>query len=74
MVNNITDDMVADAPLFKEVLPEFLDFAGDEIVFPDWKHRRLSDLAEYYGISTVGAHRALADCRMNQRVFEIINK
>lgn len=39
-------------------------------VFPDWKHRRLSDLAEYYGISTSGAHRALADCKMNQQVFE----
>jgi len=40
------------------------------VVFPDWRHRRLSDLAEYYGLSTVGAHRALADCKMNQVVFE----
>lgn len=39
-------------------------------VFPGWKHRRLGDLAEYYGISTTGAHRALADCRMNQQVYE----
>ena len=43
-------------------------------VFPDWKHRRLSDLAEYYGISTEGAHRALADCRMNQKIFEYLGK
>ena len=43
-------------------------------VFPDWKHRRLSDLAEHYGISTVGAHRALADCRMNQKIFEYLGK
>ena len=40
--------------------------------FPKWKHRRLGDLAEHYGISTNGAHRALADCRMNQQVFELM--
>ncbi len=33
-------------------------------------HHRLVDLAEYYRISTRGAHRALNDCRMNQLVFE----
>lgn len=113
MVNNITDDMVADAASFAEVLPRFIEFISDDIlvghnintfdmkflyrdcdkylgrqltndyvdtlsiakmVFPDWKHRRLSDLAEYYGISTVGAHRALADCKMNQQVFELFGK
>lgn len=42
--------------------------------FPEWRHRRLGDLADYYGISTQGAHRALADCRMNQRVFELLGK
>ncbi|MCR5399096.1 MAG: topoisomerase DNA-binding C4 zinc finger domain-containing protein [Lachnospiraceae bacterium] len=31
-VNGITDDMVADAPTFDEVLKEFLDFAGDMIL------------------------------------------
>lgn len=41
-----------------------------KICFPDWSHRRLGDLADYYGISTDGAHRALADCLMNQQVFE----
>ena len=45
-----------------------------KIVFPDWKHRRLGDLAEYYGISTKGAHRALTDCKMNQKVFELLGK
>lgn len=104
-VNNITNQMVASAPPFSEVLPGFLKFVGDDVlvghninsfdlkflyrdcnkyfgqditndyvdtlclakmVFPTWHHRRLSDLAEHYGISTVGAHRALADCRMNQ--------
>lgn len=38
--------------------------------FPELLHHKLVDLAEYYGISSVGAHRALNDCRMNQQVFE----
>ena len=38
--------------------------------FPDMPHRRLTDLAEHYGLCTDGAHRALADCRMNQTVYE----
>lgn len=113
MVNNISDEMVAGASSFKEVLPRFLTFIGNDILvghninsfdmkfiyrdcekyfnqtltndfidtlniakicFPDWKHRRLSDLADYYAISTVGAHRALADCKMNQQVFELLGK
>lgn len=45
-----------------------------KLVFPEWHHRRLEDLAEYYRISTAGAHRALNDCRMNQRVFENLGK
>lgn len=43
-----------------------------KMVFPNWRHRRLSDLAEYFGISTTGAHRALTDCRINQQVFELL--
>lgn len=112
-VNNITDDMVKDAPAFDVILWRFIDFIGEDVLvghnihtfdmkfiyrdcekffcktisndyidtlriakicFPDWKHRRLSDLADYYGISTAGAHRALADCRMNQKVFELLGK
>lgn len=112
-VNNITDDMVSDAPFFDEVLRHFLEFVGEDVLvghniqsfdmkfiyrdceryfhqlitndyvdtlilakrcFPKWRHRRLGDLADYYGISTRGAHRALADCRMNQRVFELLGK
>ena len=113
MVNNITDQMVANAPSFGEILPSFVSFIGDDVlvghnintfdmkflyrdcdrflgktltndyvdtltiakvVFPDWKHRRLSDLADYFGISAEGAHRALADCKMNQKVFELLGK
>ena len=113
MVNHITDDMVAEAPEFEEILQAFMDFAGDSILvghnvnsfdmkflyrdseryfgqtvtndyidtlklarlcLPDLGHHRLSDLAQYYGISTEGAHRALNDCRMNQQVFEQLAK
>ena len=34
----------------------------------------LGNLASYYGISTIGAHRALNDCRMNQQIFEYLGK
>ena len=34
----------------------------------------LGNLAAYYGISSIGAHRALNDCRMNQKVFECLGK
>ena len=113
MVNNITDQMVKDAPRFDKILEQFLDFIEDDTlvghnicsfdmkfiyrdcerylgqtisndyidtlhlakkVFPEWKHRRLCDLAEYYGISTEGVHRALADCKMNQIIFEHLGK
>ena len=33
-------------------------------------HYKLTDLSEYYGVSTKGAHRALKDCRMNQIIYE----
>lgn len=108
-VNHITDDMVASAPGFEEVLQQFLAFAGEDVLvghninsfdmkflyrdcekyfgltltndyidtlklaricLPELAHHRLGDLAEFYGISTAGAHRALNDCRMNQQVFE----
>ena len=41
---------------------------------PQLRHHKLTDLAEYYGISSEGAHRALCDCRMNQKVFEFLGK
>ena len=41
---------------------------------PNLGHHKLSDLADYYGISTAGAHRALNDCRMNQKIYEELGK
>lgn len=43
-------------------------------MLPELSHHRLVDLALHYGISPEGAHRALADCRMNQKVFELLAK
>lgn len=43
-------------------------------VLPQLRHHRLVDLADYYGLSTDGAHRALADCRMNQQVYEFMGR
>ncbi len=113
MVNNITDDMVEDAPVLADVLPEFMEFIGEEILvghnihtfdmkfiwkaaeelfgktvtnsyidtlpmsrrkLPELAHHKLVDLAEYYHISTAGAHRALADCMMNQKCYEYMNQ
>lgn len=39
---------------------------------PELHHHRLVDLAEHYGISSKGAHRALNDCYMNQKVYECL--
>lgn len=43
-------------------------------LLPQLSHHRLTDLADYYHLSTKGAHRALNDCRMNQKVFEEFGK
>lgn len=41
---------------------------------PELEHHRLTDLAEHFGISSKGAHRALNDCVMNQKCFEAMAK
>lgn len=41
---------------------------------PQLSYYRLTDLADYYGISTKGAHRALNDCYINQQVFELLSE
>ena len=57
----IANDYVDTLPLAKLCLPRLT-------------HYRLVDLAAHYRISTDGAHRALADCSMNQKVFEKLGK
>ncbi len=108
-VNGITDETVENEPMFDQILPRFLEFAGDlplvghnictfdlkfiyrdceqylgkipgndyvdtlrlsRLCLPKLKHHALTELAGYYGIPSAGAHRALADCRMNQAAYE----
>lgn len=112
-INGITDDMVNDAPAFKEVLADFISFAGDDVLvghniyrfdmkfiyrdslkyygksvsndyadtyclakslFPELSCHKLTFLADYLGLSTEGAHRALYDCRMTQVLYERIGQ
>ncbi len=49
-----------------------LDLA--QISLPTLDHHRLGDVAGHYGVSTAGAHRALNDCIINQKVFECLKK
>ena len=53
----ISNDYADTLPLARQCLPQL-------------SNHKLVDLASYYHIATDGAHRALADCRMNQEVFE----
>lgn len=41
---------------------------------PDVKSHALVDMADYYGIEVLDAHRALGDCRMTQKVFECLKE
>ncbi len=41
---------------------------------PRLPHHRLVDLSDHFDISTVGAHRALNDCRMNMKVYERLSE
>ena len=41
---------------------------------PELSHHRLVDLASHFKFSTQGAHRALADCQMNQKCYEAMAK
>lgn len=62
-----------DCEAFWGKIPEndYVDTLGlARICLPELKHYKLTDLAEHYGISTEGAHRALNDCRMNQIIYE----
>lgn len=51
------NDFIDTLPLSRQVLPQLTSY-------------KLVSLAQYYDISTIGAHRALNDCAMNQMVYE----
>lgn len=41
---------------------------------PDLESRSLESLSYHYGISYAGAHRALADCHINKKVYDCLLK
>ena len=108
-VNNITDDMVKDEPMLKDVIDDFLAFVGDDVILgynnagfdmnlmydkvmllrgkafgndyidlmyaarrtlPDLENHKLETLSKYYGLDTVGEHRALKDCYLTKDCYE----
>ncbi|MBQ8412901.1 MAG: topoisomerase DNA-binding C4 zinc finger domain-containing protein [Lachnospiraceae bacterium] len=56
-----TNDYIDTLPMARKRLPQL-------------SHHRLVDLAEYYELSTEGAHRALNDCIMNQKCYEFLQQ
>jgi len=112
-VNGIYDHMVSGMPMMSDIIGEFRDFIGGDVLvghnihtfdmlfiyrdlerytdyslpnnyvdtlalakmyYPDMRHRRLGDMADKLGISSEGAHRALADVLMNQKVYEAMKR
>ncbi|MBO4635804.1 MAG: topoisomerase DNA-binding C4 zinc finger domain-containing protein [Clostridiales bacterium] len=45
-----------------------------KVMLPERESYSLSSLSEYYNVSTLGAHRALADCEMTRQVFEYLGR
>lgn len=107
-LTGISNEMVKNARTAKDVLKDFRDFLGCDIivghnvnfdvdflydhcemnqlppmannfidtlkvsrrVLPKLPHHRLSDIAEYYCVSYEGAHRAVNDCAITNKVYE----
>lgn len=57
----ISNDYIDTLPMARRILPEL-------------SHHKLVDIAEYFGVETAGAHRALNDCIMNQKCYELLEQ
>ena len=55
----LTNDFIDTMRFFKRLHPEF-------------DHHRLMDLAELYGVSYIGAHRAGVDCNITKQCFDAL--
>lgn len=65
----------ADELLGREVPNDYVDtLYMARSCLPQLNHHRLTDISEYFHIDTAGAHRAFADCVMNQRCYEHMGK
>lgn len=111
-INNITDEMVENAPVLEDVIGSFMEFIGDDILvgynnagfdlnilydalmnlkgkalsnnYIDVLHvarrsistienYRLETVSKYFGLDTIGEHRALKDCYLTKDCYEIIH-
>lgn len=106
-LTGISNTMVQNCPCIKDVLPDFSEFIGDDILMgynvhfdinflydnmlkalgtpltndfvdvlrfsrkalPQLRHKSQTNVAEYFGISTKGAHRALNDCEICNQCY-----
>lgn len=61
--------------LGRELSNEYVDtlFIANRYL-PDLESRSLESLSYHYGISYAGAHRALADCHINKKVYDCLIK
>ena len=65
----------ADEVCRKAVLNDFIDtLFMARALLPGLSRHRLTDLADYFKISSEGAHRAFNDCVMNQICYEHMGK
>lgn len=65
----------AEELLGQDVENDYLDtLSMARSCLPELAHHKLVDLADYFHISSEGAHRALNDCMMNQQCFEEMAK
>lgn len=109
-LTGITNDALAAAPDIQEVLPQFLDFVGDDVVvghnahfdvnfiydaaegflnrpfvndivdtmrlarhaLPDLDSHSLSSVAAALGVTRVGEHRSLGDCKTTYAVLQAL--
>lgn len=72
--NTSFDIRFLNAGFGSEIKNEYMDtmqFARK--IYPELDHHRLSDLAEYLGLSN-NAHRSIADCITTQELYETIKK
>lgn len=65
----------AEEALGREIGNDYIDtLPMARRLLPGLRRHRLTDVSQYFGIRTEGAHRALADCTMNQQCYEALRK
>lgn len=77
-IHTFDTNFVYDAAVYnlgKELSNDYIDtlYMARQYL-PQLSHHKLTDVSTYFGIETEGAHRALYDCRMNQRCYEEMGK